>query len=158
MFGLATAKTDVDIRVRVMKRCHLEEACAIEYVCFPHPWTEKDFAFALRANSCDALIVESDGCMVGFIVFEWYRRRLDLLNLAVTSPHQRNGIGRHLIDRMKSNMSPEGICRIFTEVRESNLGAQQFFRAMGFRCIQTLSGYYEESEEDAYRFVYALPF
>jgi ribosomal-protein-alanine N-acetyltransferase len=35
-------------------------------------------------------------------------------------------------------------------VRESNLGAQLFFRMRGFRAVKVLRNYYEDSGEDAY--------
>jgi ribosomal-protein-alanine N-acetyltransferase len=41
-------------------------------------------------------------------------------------------------------------------VRETNLTAQLFFRAQGFRAVRVLRGYYEDSGEDAFLMQYQL--
>ena len=40
--------------------------------------------------------------------------------------------------------------RIMLEVRETNLSAQLFFRANGFRAVSLLREFYEDTPEDAY--------
>ena len=36
------------------------------------------------------------------------------------------------------------------EVRETNLAAQLFFRSLGFRAVNVLRNYYDDTPEDAY--------
>ena len=36
------------------------------------------------------------------------------------------------------------------EVRESNLDAQCFFRAIGFKAVSVLRDFYDDTDEDAY--------
>ena len=40
------------------------------------------------------------------------------------------------------------------EVRETNLDAQLFFRAQGFRAVNVLRDFYEDTTEDAYLMQY----
>jgi len=63
---------------------------------------------------------------------------------------QRDGVGRSLINKLKSKLSYERRNRITLKVRESNLDAQLFFRAMGFQAVEVLRNHYQECSEDAY--------
>jgi len=40
------------------------------------------------------------------------------------------------------------------EIRETNLSAQLFFRALGFRAVSVLRDFYEDTPEDAYLMQY----
>ncbi len=95
--------------------------------------------------------------VVGQMIYELHRTRLHLLNFAVLPAMQRRGVGRGLIDKLKRGLSPKRRTRIVTDVRESNLDAQLFFRAMGFRAVDVLRDFYEDTTEDAFLFQYRLP-
>jgi ribosomal-protein-alanine N-acetyltransferase len=55
-----------------------------------------------------------------------------------------------MLRRLAAKLSQQRRDRILLEVRETNLPAQLFFRANGFRAISLLREYYEDSPEDAY--------
>ena len=58
--------------------------------------------------------------------------------------------------KLISKLSSHRRTRITLEVRETNLPAQLFFRAQGFRALRVLRGYYEDSGEDAFLMQYHL--
>ncbi|MBI3333727.1 MAG: GNAT family N-acetyltransferase [Candidatus Omnitrophica bacterium] len=62
-----------------------------------------------------------------------------------------------MIDKLKDKLSSHRRTAITTHVRESNLVAQKFFKAQGFRVEWIERGYYKNSGEDAYWMVYRLP-
>lgn len=150
-----TEYADVGVHVRWMIRRDLPEVLAIEDGAFEVPWQEDDFVRCLQDRSlqdrnCIGMVAEKDGNVVGFMVYELHERHLDLLNFAVGWLHRREGIGRAMMDNLISKLSRRRRTRITLHVRETNLVAQQFFRACGFRAVSIVRGFWEGTPEDAY--------
>lgn len=61
-----------------------------------------------------------------------------------------------MAEKLIAKLCNQGRSCILLEVRESNLSGQQFFRALGFRATEILSGFYTDSDEDAYVMRYRL--
>ena len=59
-----------------------------------------------------------------------------------------------MIDKLVGKLSSQRRTRITLEVRETNLAAQLFFRASGFRATSVLRDFYDDSPEDAYLMQY----
>ena len=59
-----------------------------------------------------------------------------------------------MVAKLISKLSSHRRTRITLEVRETNLAAQLFFRAQGFRAVRVLRGFYEDSGEDAFLMQY----
>lgn len=126
----------------------------IERECFEFPWREDDFIRCLRNRNCIAMVAERGETIVGFMVYELLKNRLHVLNFAVHPDCRFKGVGRQMIDKLKSKLSHDRRSRIMLEVRESNVDAQLFFKAMGFKAVNTLRDFYEDTPEDAYLFQY----
>jgi ribosomal-protein-alanine N-acetyltransferase len=127
---------------------------AIESESFEYAWTEDDFIRCLRQRNYIGMVAEQDELVVGFMIYELHKNRLHVLNFAVNKRFRRQGIGRAMIDKLVSKLSWERRSRIMLEVRETNLDAQRFFKAMGFRAISVLRDFFEDSTEDAYLMQY----
>lgn len=144
--------------VRWMIRRDMPEVLRIEGFCFEFAWAEDDFIRCLRQRNCIGMVAEilakneKDDRLAGFMLYELHRTRIRLLKFAVHPDLQRKGIGRAMVDKLRTKMSVERRSKVLLEVRESNVDAQLFFRAMGFRAIDTLRNFYEETDEDAYVF------
>jgi ribosomal-protein-alanine N-acetyltransferase len=140
-----------------MIRRDINEVCAIESYNFQYPWSEEDFNCFLRQRNAVGRVVEIDDSesgyqVVGYIVYELVKDRIHIMNLAVSIRMQRRGFGMAMVDELVKKIGPGKRCRIVTEVRETNLDAQLFFRACGFRAIGVLHDYYDDTTEDAYVF------
>jgi ribosomal-protein-alanine N-acetyltransferase len=66
------------------------------------------------------------------------------------------GVGAQMVAKLISKLSSHRRTRITLEVRETNLPAQLFFRAQGFKAVRVLRAYYEDSGEDAFQMQYRL--
>ena len=55
-----------------------------------------------------------------------------------------------MMSKLMGKLSQQRRSRLLLEVRETNLAAQLFFRALGFRAVSVLRGFYEDTPEDAY--------
>lgn len=142
--------------VRWAIRRDFAEILEIERLCFEFPWSEEDFIRCLRQKFCIGMVAELHGHIVGFMVYEIHRTRIHLLNLAVMPAFQRRGVGAAMIAKLVQKLSPKRRTRIITETRESNLDAQLFFKALGFRAGSVLSDFYDDTTEDAYLFQYRV--
>ncbi len=146
----------MNMHVRWMIRRDMPEVLKIEYENFDCPWTEEDFLKCLRKRNCIGMVVERENKVVGFMLYELHKNQLEVLNLAVKQDCHRQGIGSLMIDKLASKLSIERRTKIALLVRDSNLGAQLFFRAMGFRAVEVLRNFYEECHDDAYSMVYEM--
>ncbi|MDP7040449.1 MAG: ribosomal protein S18-alanine N-acetyltransferase [Myxococcota bacterium] len=87
--------------------------------------------------------------LLGFIYWRSIVDEVEILNLGVAKSWRRQEIGRRLMDELFSFTKSIQAKRVFLEVRESNTGAQDFYRKFGFVPCGLRSGYYVDSQEAA---------
>lgn len=142
------------VHIRLAVRRDMEEIVEIEGLCFEFPWSEDDFIRCLRQRNCIAMVAIIEDRVVGQMTYELHPTRLHLLNFAVMPSHQRRGVGRAMMTKLLNKLSAQRRTRLLLEVRESNLDAQLFFQAMGFKAVSVLRDFYDDTTEDAYLFQY----
>ncbi len=152
----ALQKNGIGIHVRWMIRRDMPEVLSIEREAFEFPWSDDDFTRCLRQRNCIGMVAELADSVVAFMIYELHRTRMHVINFAVTRSHRRLGIGGRMMEKLCGKLSPERRSRVVLEVRETNLPAQLFFRALGFRAISVLKDFYQDTTEDAYLMEYCL--
>jgi [ribosomal protein S18]-alanine N-acetyltransferase len=145
-----TVKHPLCVHIRWMIRRDMPEVLEIENGSFEFSWSEDDFIRCLRQRNCIGMVAEHDERIVGFMIYELHKNRLHVLNFAVRSELRRRGIGSQMMRKLVQKLSNQRRNRIMLEVRETNLPAQLFFRANGFRAVSLLREFYEDTPEDAY--------
>jgi ribosomal-protein-alanine N-acetyltransferase len=151
---LPNAPKEVCVHIRWMIRRDMPEVLDIENRNFEFAWTEEDFIRCLRQRNCIGMVAEFDERVVGFMIYELHKNRLHILNFAVCPDFQRHGVGSSMVKKLIGKLSPQRRNRILLEIRETNLGAQLFFREVGFRAISVLRDFYDDTTEDAYLMQY----
>lgn len=152
----STHKQTAAVQIRWMIRRDMDEVLRIEQESFEFHWTETDFLQCLRQRNCIGMVAEQAGQVVGFMIYELSKTRLHILNFAVASRIRRQGIGNLMIDKLVSKLSQQRRDAISLEVRETNLAAQMFYRAQGFKAIRVLRDHYQDTSEDAYLLEFSL--
>lgn len=147
-------KEQVRVHIRWMIRRDMPEVLQAEQESFEFAWTEEDFLRCLRQRNCIGMVAEKGEKVVGFMIYELHKSKLHILNFAVSPSCRRVGIGLQMVAKLISKLSSHRRTRITLEVRETNLAAQLFFRAQGFRAVRVLRSYYEDSGEDAFLMQY----
>lgn len=153
------AEVATRVHIRWMIRADMPAVLRIESESFDFPWDEQTFIEHLRQRNCIGMVAESDGGhVVGYVVYELHKKRLDLLNIAVAREHRRHGVGTQMLAKLASKLNDQRRDRITLEVRETNLGAQLFFKQVGFRATAVLHGVYHDwqTAEDAYMMQFFL--
>ncbi|MCA9232286.1 MAG: ribosomal protein S18-alanine N-acetyltransferase [Planctomycetales bacterium] len=133
-----------------MIRRDMPEVLEVERKSFEFPWFEEDFIRCLRQRNCIGMVAEHGERVVGFMIYELHKTRLHILNFAVAETVRRRGVGTQMANKLISKLSGQRRTRISLEVRETNLTAQMFFKALDFRATSVLRSYYDDSPEDAY--------
>jgi ribosomal-protein-alanine N-acetyltransferase len=88
----------------------------------------------------------SAGTLAGFLVWRPLGKgECEVLNLAVAPAFRRQGVGRQLLETLLQRA--ESVA--FLEVRESNLGARNFYKSMGFKEVSIRKEYYDNPPESA---------
>lgn len=145
----------MDVYIRWMIRRDLEEVMAIENACFQYPWKHEDFTNCMRMRNCINLVAENnDGIIVGFMCYDLNKTTIEIRNLAV-APFQGKGIGRRFVGRLIDKLDDRRR-RVVAVVRETNLDALLFFKAMGFLASGIIPKHWT-NDEDAIRMVYRAP-
>ena len=152
-----TEKSQARVHIRWMIRRDMPEVLQTEQESFEYAWTEEDFLRCLRQRNCIGMVAEQGEKVVGFMIYELHKAKLHILNFAVHPQYRRVGVGAQMVAKLISKLSSHRRTRITLEVRETNLPAQLFFRAQGFKAVRVLRGFYDDSGEDAFLMQYQLP-
>ncbi len=146
----------IHCHVRWMVRRDFPAVLAIENACFEFPWQEDDFLKCLQQRNCIGMVAEYEGRVVGFMIYEVPKNRIHLLNMATAPEFRRQGVAAQMVAKLVGKLKNQRRTRIVLEVRETNLPALLFFRSQGFRAVEVLKNFYDETNEDAYTMQYRL--
>lgn len=128
---------------------HIPQIARIEQLCFPDPWSEALLESELDAPLARYFIYEEEGQVLGYIGTRMIFDTCEIANVAVDPAHRRKGIALILYRALEEECRRRKITRLDLEVRESNLGAQAFYRFCGFSVVGKRRNYYESPREDA---------
>ena len=142
------------VHIRWMIRRDMREVLDIETSSFEFPWLEEDFLRCLRQRNCIGMVSEQEDRVAGFMIYELHKTRLHILNFAVAPAFRRRRIGSQMVVKLIGKLSSQRRTRIQLEVRETNLPAQLYFKHCGFRAVNVLRSFYEDTPEDAYLMQY----
>ncbi|SFB86891.1 ribosomal protein S18-alanine N-acetyltransferase [Massilia yuzhufengensis] len=120
----------------------VDEVHALECSVFPHPWSRANFSDSL-ASGYDAWVArDAQGALAAYYLLMYAVDEAHLLDVAVAAGSQRQGLGRHLLDRIGARAKSQGMESILLEVRPTNERALEVYRRYGYREIGRRKGYY----------------
>jgi len=131
----------------------LDPIIAIDVKSHEEYWTEDDFKKRLKQKSISCLVVEDEGAVIGFIVYELFLHRFSLLRIGVAPLHRHKTIGSALLNELAGKLTDKRTL-ISAEVRETNLPIQLFLKSQNYKAVEVLRNYYPDTEEDAFVFHY----
>jgi ribosomal-protein-alanine N-acetyltransferase len=149
-------KAQVRVHIRWMIRRDMPEVLAIEQAGFEFPWCEEEFLRVLRQRNCIGMVAEYGERVIGFMIYELHKNKLNVLDFATHSEFRRQGVAGQMVAKLIGKLSSHRRTRIVLSVRETNLAAQLFFRGQGFRALEVVRGHFEDTGEDAFVMQYLL--
>jgi ribosomal-protein-alanine acetyltransferase len=145
---IGLAKADEAAMIASMSRQLIENG-------LPWSWDEARVAQCLRNRDCVVLAARDRRRLVGFAIMEFYDEHAHLSLLAIQPGHQRQGIGRQLLEWLEASARTAGIFVVRLEVRTSNHAARIFYERLGYREAGVKAAYYG-GREDALQMTHDL--
>lgn len=136
--------------IRRLSEDDLDAIMTIEEAAYPFPWSRRIFSECLRVGyGCMGVLTGQN--LAGYTIFSMGAGEGHLLNLCVHPARQRHGLGSLLLEHTIVTMRSLGCEAIFLEVRPSNPGAAELYRARGFELVGRRPDYYRAAagREDA---------
>lgn len=110
-------------------------------------WSTEDILVAIRSQYHQVDVAVQGDEIVGFSHYTMVAGVGELINIGVVQSHQRQGLGRALLNAMFETMKARECEQCFLEVRASNTAAIAIYREAGFQDVGLRKGYY--AGEDA---------
>jgi ribosomal-protein-alanine N-acetyltransferase len=143
--------------VRWLVQRDIEQVEAIEAESFPWPWSHNDFIRCLRQRNVIGLVARDDNdSVLGYVIYELHKHYFEILNLAVHPDHRRRGVGSTLINRLAMKLAEQRRVALWFNLWERNDEGHLFLRALGFKAKHVMRRFYEDDNDDAYRFGYRI--
>ena len=101
---------------------HLDGVYEIEAACFCEPWSRKSLELLCSDGGFGVVALEN-GAVAAYGGMTCVLDEGAITNIAVLPSFRRRGLGRAIVDALKSEAQKRGITVVFLEVRESNEGA-----------------------------------
>lgn len=146
----------LDVQVRWLIRRDMVDVLRIERESYSRPWTDDDFLGHLKKRNCIGMVAEHNQTLVGFMVYDFNKGPLHILNFAVDPAFRRRSIGSQMMQRLVCKLSHQRRSELLIHVRETNLDAQLFFKRQGFRAVNVLTNHYDDISEDAIEMRYRI--
>lgn len=137
------------ISIKRMNEGHVSEIAALETLCFSQPWSENSIASELNNPLSLWLVAEVEGAPVGYIGSQSVLGESDVMNVAVSPDHRRQGIGEALVLSLVEELKKLGNHCLSLEVRCSNTPARTLYEKLGFEEVGRRPNYYRNPKEDA---------
>jgi len=135
------------IRIREASREDLDAVYEIEKQSFKDPYSMDFLGFLYEVDRKTFLIAEKDGVVVGYIIAAVEKNLGHIVSIAVHPLERNKKVGRAMMDKVLKILKASDATLVRLEARRSNIEAQSFYEALGFKRSHVLENYY--CDEDA---------
>ncbi|MGZ5475130.1 MAG: ribosomal protein S18-alanine N-acetyltransferase [Thermoanaerobaculia bacterium] len=135
-----------EVMIRPAGHGDLEAIHAIERASFPAPWRREFFEGELSTPGRFTLVATRDDMVIGYMFAMWFFDEMHVNKIAVIDDERRKGIAQALMDKCFDFAREHDVELISLEVRESNHGAQAFYRRLEFKAQYVRPRYYPDHE------------
>jgi len=135
-----------DIVIAAATRADLDTIHRIECESFPSPWRREFFDNELVTEWRFNRVAKRGKTVVAYLFSMWLFDEMHINKIAVNGLERRQGIADALMADCFAFAREHGIRTISLEVRQSNKGAQDFYRHLGFESAYVRPRYYPDGE------------
>lgn len=127
--------------IRPMLPEDLDQVVAIEREVFLFPWSRMNFSDSLTAKYfCRVLAQEKTLFGYGVMMCEFDEAHI--LTVGIAGKWQKKGWGQKLLSHLIQHANQQHLHAMILDVRESNTGAANLYKQIGFLPIGKRKGYY----------------
>ncbi len=134
--------------IRPMKLADLDAVMEIELDLFPNEAWSKDMFLEELAEvpqSREVVVLEQSDQIIGYASLRFVGREGDINTIAIARGHQRQGLGKKLLNWLEETAVSHGVRELFLDVRTDNEPAIDLYKGAGFVRIDIRRNYYGPS-------------
>jgi len=135
-----------DIVIAPATRADVGEIFRIEQESFPMPWRREFFESEMTADWRFNRVARRGRVIAGYLFSMWLFDEMHVNKIAVAESERRQGIADALMAACFAFAREQGVRVISLEVRQSNRGAQEFYRHLDFASSYVRPRYYPDGE------------
>jgi ribosomal-protein-alanine N-acetyltransferase len=135
-----------DLAIEPARAADIDAIHGLETAAFPSPWRREFFESELHSSGRLNLVARRGEALVGYVFAMYFFDEMHINKIAVSESERRQGVALALMDACDEFATKSGIKSISLEVRESNEGAQAFYRRLGFAALYVRPKYYPDGE------------
>ena len=120
---------------------------AIEKGSILTPWTDRDIALELSAESGFHRALCGETTVVAFCLARLTSAELHIMHIATDEAFKRRGFGRHLLSELFKEAKMAGATKIFLEVATNNRPALNLYASLEFVRDGVRKKYYASGED-----------
>ena len=137
-------RDDYEIRTATLQ--DIDAVHRLETISFPAPWRREFFESELRGSGRLSLVAERRRKLIGYVFAMWFYDEMHVNKIAVEPNERRKGIALRLMNECIDFARRNRVQTISLEVRQSNRGAQEFYRSLDFAPMYVRPRYYPDGE------------
>lgn len=134
------------VNIAAASAADLDDIHRLETDAFPSPWRREFFDSELRSSGRLNLVARRDGILIGYVFAMYFFDEMHINKIAVVATERRQGVAQALMDECDAFARTHAIKTISLEVRQSNEGAQAFYRHLRFAALYIRPKYYPDGE------------
>ena len=135
-----------DVVIAPASQADLDAVHTLEALSFPAPWRREFFDSEMSAAGRFNLVAKRDGRVIGYLFAMWLFDEMHINKIAVAETERRRGIALRLMKECMDFAEMHEVRVISLEVRQSNAGAQEFYRRLDFERLYVRPRYYPDGE------------
>ena len=136
-----------ELLISAARASDLSEIVKLEAEAFPAPWKREFFASELEMSGrYNTTARSSEGAFLGYMFAMHFLDEMHVNKIAVNVESRRSGVAAALMADCFRFAGEQEIRSISLEVRETNEGAQAFYRKLAFESVYRRANYYPDGE------------
>lgn len=135
-----------EVEIRAARASDLDAIHRLERASFPVPWRREFFASELDQSGRLCLVALRDAKLIGYVFAMTIVDEMHINKIAVADEERRRGIALSLMNVCIDAARRRHVTLLSLEVRQSNAGAQDFYRHLQFEPSYIRPRYYPDGE------------
>lgn len=135
------------MKTRLVTRSDVEAITSLEAASFPSPWRKEFFETEIDApGRFNRVAFDEQGRLLAYLFSMYFLDEMHVNKIAVQAEARRSGWATLMMNECVEFAEKSQVAIVSLEVRASNLGAQAFYRRIGFVSSYVRPHYYPDGE------------
>lgn len=143
--ALETGKVNIAPKLEIAQEMDAKPLAEVHKQCFPVYWKEQEISDMLMTSGTRAWLARA-GAPAGMLITRAQFEQAEILTIAVSPKVQKQGVAKKMMELAEAEMKAAGVKKIFLEVAENNVAAQNLYKKLGYGEASRRNGYYQQPD------------